>query len=68
MHRIDTHDAKRGLTATALLGAMLRPMSKRHLTLAVIALLISALPAMAQNRAAYGQPGSCGYYINTKPR
>ena len=40
------------------------PMSKCHLALAAIALLISAAPAMAQNWASPGQPGACGYYIS----
>jgi len=37
-------------------------MSKRRLALTVIALLVSAVPAMAQHFDA--PPGACGYYIN----
>jgi hypothetical protein len=37
----------------------------RHLALAITALLVLAAPATPQNWAAYGQPGSCGYYTNS---
>jgi hypothetical protein len=71
MHAIDTDNAQRRLTVTAPLilhgvakvkGA---PMSNCHFALAAIALLASTAPAMAQNWAAYGQPGTCGYYTNS---
>jgi hypothetical protein len=38
-------------------------MPNRHLALAATALLVSAMPVMAQHFDA--PPGACGYYINS---
>ena len=45
-------------------------MSKPHLALAVIALLVSAAaPVMAQSSGSYDQQaGACGYYVNSSGR
>jgi hypothetical protein len=40
-------------------------MPSLRLAVAMIALLVSVVPTMAQNWAAYGQPGSCGSYRNS---